>query len=52
MEISFNNQLLEDLYMGNKITDKQFRSNPALIKQYIKTVKKMMFSLPTWNRKV
>jgi len=41
MEISFNNQLLEDLYMGNKITDKQFRSNPALIKQYIKTVKKM-----------
>lgn len=41
MEISFNNQLLEDLYMGNKITDKQFRSNPTLIKKYIKTVKKL-----------
>ena len=41
MEISFNNQLLRDLYVGNKITDKEFRSNPALIKQYIKTVKKL-----------
>jgi toxin HigB-1 len=41
MEISFNNKLLEDLYVGNKITDKQFRSNPALIKQYIKTIAKL-----------
>jgi toxin HigB-1 len=41
MDISFNNKLLEDLYVGNKVTDKQFRSNPALIKQYIKTVKKL-----------
>jgi proteic killer suppression protein len=41
MEISFNNQLLRDLYVGNKTTDKQFRSNPTLIKQYIKTVKKL-----------
>jgi toxin HigB-1 len=41
MDISFNNQLLQDLYVGNKITDKEFRSNPALIKQYIKTVKKL-----------
>jgi len=41
MEILFNNQLLEDLYVGNKITDRQFRSNPALVKQYIKTVKKL-----------
>lgn len=41
MEISFNDQLLIDLYEGNKITDKRFRSNPALIKQYIKAVKKL-----------
>jgi proteic killer suppression protein len=41
MEIQFNNQLLEDLYVGNKITSKEFRSNPNLIKQYIKTVNKL-----------
>ena len=41
MDISFNNQLLIDLYEGNKIKDKQFRSNPILVKQYIKTVNKL-----------
>ena len=41
MEILFSNQLLIDLYEGNKITDRQFRSNPTLIKQYIKTVNKL-----------
>lgn len=41
MEISFNNQLLIDLYEGIKIKDKQFSSNPNLIKQYIKTVNKI-----------
>ncbi len=41
MDISFNNQLLIDLYEGNKVSDKQFRSNPTLIKQYIKTVNKL-----------
>jgi proteic killer suppression protein len=41
MDISFNNQLLIDLYEGNKIKDRQFRSNPTLIKQYIKTVNKL-----------
>lgn len=41
MNISFNNQLLEDLYTGNKITGREFRSNPALVKQYIKTVNKL-----------
>jgi proteic killer suppression protein len=41
MDISFNNQLLKDLYEGNKVTDRQFRSNPILIKQYIKTVNKL-----------
>jgi proteic killer suppression protein len=41
MEIIFNNQILVDLYEGNKITDKIFRSNPTLVKQYIKTVNKL-----------
>ena len=41
MDILFNNQLLEDLYEGNKVTDKNFRSNSTLIKQYIKTVNKL-----------
>ena len=41
MKISFNNKLLEDLYVGNKVTDRQFRSNPDLIKQYVKTVVKL-----------
>lgn len=41
MNIEFNNQLLIDLYEGNKVTDKQFRSNPALVKQYIKTVNRL-----------
>lgn len=41
MNIEFNNQLLIDLYEGNKVTDKQFRSNPTLVKQYIKTVNKL-----------
>ena len=38
MEISFNSQLLIDLYEGRKVADKQFRSNPTLVKQYVKTV--------------
>jgi toxin HigB-1 len=41
MEVSFNNKLLEDLYVGNKVTNKQFRGNPTLIKQYIKTVARL-----------
>ena len=41
MDISFNHQLLIDLYEGNKVNDKQFRSNPILVKQFIKTVNKL-----------
>jgi proteic killer suppression protein len=41
MEIKFNNQLLIDLYEGNKVNDKEFRSNPTLIKQYVKTINKL-----------
>ena len=41
MEIHFNNELLIDLYEGNKVKNKEFRSNPNLIKQYIKTVNKL-----------
>lgn len=41
MNISFNNRLLIDLYEGNKIKDKQFQSNPNLVKQFVKTVNKL-----------
>ena len=41
MNIIFNNHLLIDLYEGNRVKDKQFRSNPTLVKQYIKTVDKL-----------
>lgn len=42
MEISFKTQLLADLYEGKKVQNKEFRSNPALIKQYVKTVQRLM----------
>jgi toxin HigB-1 len=41
MEILFQNQLLADLYEGKKVTDKRFKSNPTLVKQYVKTVNKL-----------
>lgn len=41
MEITFKNELLRNLYEGKKVTDKQFRSNPTLVTQYIKTVNKL-----------
>lgn len=41
MEIIFKTQLLTDLYEGNKVKEKEFNSNPTLIKQYIKTVNKL-----------
>lgn len=41
MEVSFKSQLLADLYEGKKVKDKEFRSNPNLIKQYVKTVDRL-----------
>lgn len=41
MEIEFRNQELEDLYEGKKPTSKEFKSNANLVKNYIKTVKKI-----------
>jgi toxin HigB-1 len=41
MEITFQNQILADLYEGKKVTDRRFKSNPALVKQYVKTVNKL-----------
>lgn len=38
MEIVFKTKLLSDLYENKKVTEKEFRSNPKLVKQYIKTV--------------
>ena len=39
MEIEFNNVELADLYEGKKVKNKMFKSNPALIKQFVKTIK-------------
>lgn len=41
MDITFKTQLLADLYEGKKVTDKAYKSNPALVKQYIKTINKL-----------
>ncbi len=41
MDIIFQNQLLADLYEDKKVTDKRFRLNPTLVKQYVKTVNKL-----------
>jgi proteic killer suppression protein len=41
MEIVFRDTLLSDLFEGNKIDDKEFRSNPTVVKQYVKTVNKL-----------
>ncbi len=38
MEIVFKDQLLLDLFTGNKTNNKQFRSNPFLIKKFKKTI--------------
>ncbi|RYE36953.1 MAG: hypothetical protein EOP48_29195 [Sphingobacteriales bacterium] len=41
MEISFSEPKLADLYEGRKVSDKNFRFPSELVKQYIKTVKKL-----------
>lgn len=38
VEIVFKDQLLLDLFIGNKTNNKQFRSNPVLIKKFKKTI--------------
>lgn len=38
MEIVFKTRLLLELYENKKVTEKEFRSNAPLVKQYIKTV--------------
>ncbi len=39
MEIEFNNLELADLYQGKKVKNKLFKSNPQLVKQFVKTIK-------------
>ncbi|RDV10743.1 plasmid maintenance system killer protein [Pontibacter diazotrophicus] len=41
MEIIFSNEELETLYEGKKVKNKEFMSNPQLIKQFKKTVDKL-----------
>jgi len=42
MKIFFRKTYLADLYEGRKVADKRFKSNPALVKQYAKTIAKLM----------
>ena len=41
MEIVFRNTLLSDLFENKKVESKEFKSNPTVVKQYIKTVNKL-----------
>jgi proteic killer suppression protein len=38
MEIKFQKEYLSDLYQGNANSYKEYKSNPQLVKQYIKTI--------------
>ena len=38
MEIEFNNIELADLYQGKKVKNKLYKSNPRLVKQFVKTI--------------
>lgn len=42
MKIRCKKQYLEDLYTTGKTKDKRFKSNPQLIKQYQKTVQRLI----------
>ena len=42
MEITFKTQILADLYEGKKVKDKRFKLQPQIIKQYIKTLNKLL----------
>lgn len=41
MEIRFGKQYLVDVYEGNLQKHKEFKSNPALVRQYVKTVQRL-----------
>lgn len=41
MDIAFENEELADLYEGKRPKSKVFKSNPTLVKQFVKTVKKL-----------
>ena len=41
MEIEFKENYLQELYEEGKTKDKRFKSNPQLVKQYIKTINKL-----------
>ena len=42
MEIDFKDEELADLFEGKKVKNKRYKSNQQLIRQYVKTVKKLM----------
>lgn len=42
MQLLFKDKLLEDLYKGKKVREKAFKSNPTLVKQYVKVVQRLI----------
>lgn len=42
MEIEFTDDELKTLFTEEKVTHKKFKSNKPLVKQYVKTVKKLI----------
>jgi len=38
MEIKFQKEYLSDLYQGNTKPYKEYKSNPQLVKQYVRTI--------------
>jgi proteic killer suppression protein len=38
VDLEFNNIELADLYQGKKVKNKIYKSNPTLVKQFIKTI--------------
>lgn len=41
MEVEFRDEELENLYEGKKVRNRQYKSNPSLIKNFIKTVERI-----------
>ncbi|MGQ1911336.1 hypothetical protein ACT3CE_16305 [Marinifilum sp. RC60d5] len=41
MNIVFSKSYLEDLFIGNVKAYKEYKSNPQLVKQYVKTINKL-----------
>ena len=41
MEVEFRDEELENLYEGKKVRNRKYKSNPTLVKNFIKTVERI-----------